>query len=115
MTDIKDMTDAELVEAVAREVLGYDVVSVRPNNANAIAVWVENAPLWIDLLHDMNDLQMVKDKFDRYRENMDRASGYYEVTLHNQYWQPVGYCIQNSNNNVRAWLEAALMAERGKE
>lgn len=116
MSDIKDMTGAELVEAVAREVMGNDERIFYLNNYPHL--WDENkaARRWNPFSY-MNDLQMVKDKL--------REMGY-KITI---IIYPSGDTIItlcpflmdgedieiDCTNETRAWLEAALAAKRGEK
>lgn len=57
------MTDTELVERVAREVMGWDdVVHYTLDRLGLVRTSPDNIGITFDPLTDMNDLQLVKDK-----------------------------------------------------
>jgi len=113
--EIKSMTDAELVEAVAREVMGCNVTGDWGTSGKIIC---KTPPIGIqfDPFTDMNDLFMVLEKFEEWQliyssAVCDRSSKKYWCTI----WRE-GIPAGQSHNKVkpRAVLEAALAAERGK-
>lgn len=109
MQDIQKMTDAELVEAVAREVLGWDdVVHYTLDRRGLVRTHPDNIGIAFNPFTDMNDLQMVKDKFDDYQVRYRK--GLYDVCVFNLN----GVYGATRDNEARAWLEAALSAEREK-
>lgn len=98
------MTDSEMVEEVARKVMGFvshDGLAWREVN--------DDSYLW-DPFHDANDLFMVLEKFDKYRITKGHNNWYgadvwiAENVIHGTY----------SKSIPRAVLEACLSAERGK-
>jgi len=101
----KNMTDEELVEAVAREVLFYkgDIHSKRP----IFLLHLKEKWAWMPF-SDMNDLQMVKDKFDDYE--IRYRKGLYDVCI----FHIRGVYGATRITETRAWLEAALAAKRGE-
>jgi hypothetical protein len=112
MDTIKALTDAELVEAVAREVL--EITKLGSDFEGDDYYQFKDAVGYFDPFTDMNDLQMVKDKL--------REMGFWadikispgekvKIKLHKN-----GTIKADSwaDNEPRAWLEAALAAERGK-
>jgi len=108
----KDMTDAELVEAVAREVMGC-IVTGDWGTSGKIVCKTPPIGIQFDPFHDMNDLQMVKDKFFVYKES--KNGEWVEVTLYSMDVGSKKLATVLRPNVVRAWLEAALEAERGKK
>lgn len=115
MTDIKDMTDAELVEAVAREVMGWDVYGDAPS-VSGIIYWMGKERLreWSPFA-DMNDTQLVKDKMREMGYKVKvilYPSGDVTVIIYQDIREVV---MVESNTEVRAVLEAALAAKRGEK
>lgn len=114
MKDIGSMTDAELVEAVAREVMGYGnhwyLIKSDPPVMRT-QLMGEPSLRWFRPFTDMNDLFMVLDKLDKYRITKGHNNWYgadvwiAENVIHGTYGQSL----------TRAALEAALSAERVKE
>lgn len=111
--DVKDMTDAELVEAVAREVIGWkNVIHFSLDRLTVVNCDAEPfGSECFDPFHDANDLQMVKDKFD-YWEVDGKKPDFYEVFILNHNFTVIG--TSREKTEARAWLEAALMAGREK-
>ena len=110
MTEPKDMTDAELVEAVAREVLGCSVTGDWGTSGKIIC---KTPPIGIqfDPFTDMNDLFIVPEKFDSWGIHKEGTKSYMACL----YWNNnEGVSIGYGDTINRAVLEAALMAERGK-
>ena len=107
---IKNLTDAELVEAVAREVLGCSVTGDWGTSGKIIC---KTPPIGIqfDPFHDMNDLTMVLEKFDDWR--MENRFDRYMVTI----WPdgPNKIPIEAQADTLpRVVLEAALKAKGEK-
>ena len=107
MNDIKSLNDAELVEAVAREVLECNVTGDWGTSGKIIC---KTPPIGIqfDPFHDMNDLFMVLDNFDEWY--IEKSDG--------QYFCELGADVDNASTSdtlPRAVLEAALKAKGEKE
>lgn len=113
MTEIKDLTDAELVEAVAREVLRW-------KTGSGLDLYMQNHPelgiLWEDAVgkiirfdpfHDMNDLFMVLEKFEAWEVGKDWDGNHCAVWDNQKQSSKV-----NKVDIVRAVLEAVLEARR---
>ena len=109
--EIKDMTEAELVEAVAREVLDKEAYTAQggrvfwaytDNDGNKLA-------RIFDPFHDMNDLFTVLEKHDKWEIV---RTAVYTVNI----WIAPGEIKQASSIFLpRAVLEAALAAERSEK
>ena len=98
--EIKNMTDAELVEAVAREVLRRDVKFL----VDAVLLGCECGYKKWNPLSDANDLFMVLEKHDKWEIV---RTAVYTVNI----WIAPGEIKQASSIFLpRAVLEAALMA-----
>lgn len=94
-----NLTDAELVERVAREVTGRDAKFL----VDAVLLGCECGYKKWDPLTDANDLQMVLDNFDEWY--IEKSDG--------QYFCELGADVDNASTSdtlPRAVLEAALMA-----
>lgn len=114
MTDIKNMTDAESVEAVAREVLGAVIVKTYiDDKGDVLCMFTADGKTTyhVRFLTDMNDLQIVKDKASFFMV-------VYGAPVQDQCYVTVkidessGHATNSSE--PRAWLEATLLAERGR-
>lgn len=104
------MTDSELVEAVAREVMGRSTKFLM----DAILLGCEGGYRKWDPFNGMNDIQLVKEKLQEEGYWMDiriSPSGKTKIKLHKN-GEVKG--ISHANNEVRAWLEAALAVKRGR-
>lgn len=105
------MTNAELVERVAREVLQYTQVSMGTKRTSTTAFFpiedTEFGVMWqgFDPLNDMNDLFMVLEKFDEY--NIDYKDGEFMVAL----WADGEGFVSFANTLSLAVLQAALKAK----
>lgn len=104
----KDLTDAELVEAVAREVLQWQVIGW--NGPLACRDMAGNK-VTFDPFYDLNDLFMVLDGDDSYMILKDGETGCYTVTV----MMERKNAVATTNTLHRAILEAALMAERSEK
>lgn len=105
-------TDAELVEAVAREVLKFDeswILVISQYGSVGMMHDTTPAEYWYPLT-DANDLRMVKEKFVDYQHK--KRKGRHEVII---YGEGGGMYAAESRSEVRAWLEAALKARRENE
>lgn len=102
------MTDAELVEAVAREVLK---VHIQTYSDGTVMIDEKDKIREFHPFSDMNDLQMVKDKFESWIIIKDGDTGIHKATV------IVGDKATRMicNSEWRAVCEAALTAEREKE
>lgn len=115
---IQKMTDAELVEAVAREVMGWeDIVHYGVNRLGILRTGIDEIlnGCW-EPFTDMNDLLMVLERFEGWELS-------YSVTMsrdgHKMYWCVIfdnkgGLAgVAHNIDKARAVLEACLTAERG--
>ena len=110
MNDIKSLNDAELVEAVAREVLECNVTGDWGTSGKIIC---KTPPIGIqfDPFHDANDLQMVKDKFEYWEIRRD-GNDNYRCAI---FWDAdEGVSVVTAHAEARAVLEAALEAKGEK-
>ena len=115
MQDIQKMTDAELVEAVAREVLNITNYKVFDRIIQPIVKWenIDTYPEAWRPFSDMNDLFMVLEKVERWEIHRYRDG--YRVAMVKTIGPNEESWIGNFNCDLpRAVLEAALSAERGK-
>ena len=113
MQDIQKMTDAELVEAVAREVLNITNYKVFDRIIQPIVKWenIDTYPEAWRPFSDMNDLFRMLEKFDNWQvDKMTTQDGSvsYQVIMYD------GEIIVIAETLPRAILEAVLSAERGK-
>jgi len=109
MGNIKDLTDAELVEAVAREVMGWDdIVHYGMNRLGILRTGTDEIlnGCW-EPFTDMNDLFMVLEG-KAYTVDCSRQKKNFVVDLWDTEVETVAGTLQ------RAVLEATLEAERGK-
>lgn len=109
------MTDAELVEAVAREVMGCNVTGDWGASGKIIC---KTPPIGIqfDPFSDLNDLFMVLGKADEYQLTYSKTMS---EDRHKKFWCIIwkdGFPVGTAHNESlpRAALEAALTAERGR-
>ena len=106
---IKNMTDAELVEQVVREVLGFTSAG---SDSDGTQWWRTDGKAFsfsFDPFTDMNDTQMVKDEFSKHNTWKDDFG--YQVVIETEKAE----YIVSAYNEPRAWLEAALTAKRGEK
>jgi len=113
--DIKEMTDSELVEVVAREVMGFDLIEV-----DGLECWYrekdESSKIFgrnFSPLLDMNDLFMVLEKFEEWSISHDETETGNRCLIYRE-MEYVILADVCSDTLPRAVLEAALSAERGK-
>ena len=111
------LTDAELVEAVAREVLGWkEIIHYGIDRLGIMRTDFElcDQSLWFPFT-DMNDLFMVLEKADEYQLTYFKTMS---EDRHKKFWCIIwkdGFPVGTAHNESlpRAVLEACLTAERG--
>ena len=105
------MTNAELVERVARGVLQYTQISMGTKRTSTTAFFpiedTEFGVMWqaFDPLNDMNDLFMVLDQFDEFQ--IEYKDGEFMVVL----WAAGEGFVSFANTFSLAVLQAALKAK----
>lgn len=111
MTEPKDLTDAELVEAVAREVMDARVAKLYDKEGDILCIFNDGTNSYhTHFFSDMNDLFMVLEKFGTRIMLYDEETKRHTVMISKKL-----NAVSINSLLPRAVLEAALMAERGKE
>lgn len=106
------LTDAELVERVAMEVLKFESDWYALGTAfRRPARMGERKLVWWRPFSDMNDLQMIKDKFEYWEIRRD-GNDNYRCAI---FWDDdEGVSVVTAHTEARAVLEAALKAKGEK-
>jgi hypothetical protein len=105
------MTDTELVEAVAKEILEWENPMIEGDIAYIALTDNVFNNLWksFNPFHNLNDLQLVKNKFERWNIHKDWDG--FQVVIE----QGNAMYVADADNEIRAWLEAALTAKKEGE